>query len=108
MNEPGEDSSAGGDSVAGGPASVKGQKTVKERPLVEDSGACRLALFYGARLTGEAWWVWLEASPAPSPSQHWLGTSGKTFCLHTVLWTLIMGGNLDSRENCISPEKLIL
>lgn len=104
VNEPGEDSSAGGDSVAGGPASVRKQSR-KERPLVEDSGACRLALFYGARLAGEAWWVWLDASPAPSLSQRWLGTTRKTFCLHTVLWTLIMGGNLDSRENCISPEK---
>lgn len=75
VNEPGEDSSAGGDSVAGGPASVKGQKTVKGRPKggarVEDVGACRLALFYGARLTGDAWWVWLNASPSPSLSQRW-------------------------------------
>lgn len=72
VNEPGQDSSAGGDSAARGPASVKDQKTVKERPkggaLVEDSRAYRLALFYGPRLSGKLWWAWLDASPSPSLS----------------------------------------
>jgi hypothetical protein len=40
--------------------------------LIIDSRACRLALFYGATLSGKAWWVGLNAGPSPSLSPLWL------------------------------------
>lgn len=44
----------------------------EDRALVIHSRAFRIALFYGARLSGKAWWVWLNAGHSPSLSPLWL------------------------------------